>query len=152
VIGRFARRVALAALLAVLFPVPGWASERFIDYLYIDANEGGSSGGHVGLLVDDDVFHFEYRRPGMLVLRRETFDEVGLFATDMTLGEDLDWALRVRDAGMKTVILEAALVRYRIHDENTTVINPENAAMYLRVLRSSLARRRAGAGGSAHAG
>ncbi|PYM18843.1 MAG: hypothetical protein DMD78_26625 [Candidatus Rokuibacteriota bacterium] len=74
-IGRFARRVALAALLAVLFPVPGWASERFIDYLYIDANEGGSSGGHVGLLVDDDVFHFEYRRPGMLVLRRETFDE-----------------------------------------------------------------------------
>ena len=74
-IGPVARRVALAALLAVLLPVPGWASERFIDYLYIDANEGGSSGGHVGLLVDDDVFHFEYRRPGMLVLRRETFDE-----------------------------------------------------------------------------
>lgn len=70
-----ARRVALAALLAVLLPVPGWASERFIDYLYVDANEGGSSGGHVGLHVGDDVFHFEYRRPGMLVLRRETFDE-----------------------------------------------------------------------------
>ena len=87
-----------------------------------------------------------------VAVRRETFEEVGLFATDMTLGEDLDWALRVRDAGMKTVILEAALVRYRIHDENTTVMNPENAAMYLRVLRSSLARRRTGAGGSAHAG
>ena len=74
-IGPFARRVTLAALLAVSAPVPGWAAERFIEYLYIDANEGGSSGGHVALLVDDDVFHFEYRRPGMLVLRRETFDE-----------------------------------------------------------------------------
>ncbi len=70
-----ARRAALAALLAVLLPVPGWASDRFIDYLYVDANEGGSSGGHVGLRVDDDVFHFEYRRPGMLVLQRETFGE-----------------------------------------------------------------------------
>src|SRR5438132_13727541 len=33
------------------------------------------SGGHAGLRVGDDVFHFEYRRPGILVLRRETFDE-----------------------------------------------------------------------------
>ena len=70
-----ARRAALAALLAVLLTVPAWASDRFIDYLYVDANEGGSSGGHAGLRVGDDVFHFEYRRPGILVLRRETFDE-----------------------------------------------------------------------------
>ena len=70
-----ARRGALAALLAVILTVPAWASDRFIDYLYVDANEGGSSGGHAGLRVGDDVFHFEYRRPGILVLRRETFDE-----------------------------------------------------------------------------
>jgi len=75
VICPLARRAALAALLAVVLPVPGWASDRFIDYLYVDANEGGSSGGHVALRVDDDVFHFEYRRPGMLVLRRDTFGE-----------------------------------------------------------------------------
>jgi hypothetical protein len=75
VIRPLARRAALAALLAVLVPVPGWASDRFIDYLYIDANEGGSSGGHVGLRVGDDVFHFEYRDSGILVLRREAFGE-----------------------------------------------------------------------------
>jgi len=74
VICPLARRAALAALLAVLLTVPAWASDRFIDYLYVDANEGGSSGGHAGLRVGDDVFHFEYRRPGILVLRRETFD------------------------------------------------------------------------------
>src|SRR5256886_12167984 len=65
---------------STLFPYTtlfrSWASDRFIDYLYVDANEGGSSGGHAGLRVGDDVFHFEYRRPGILVLRRETFDEV----------------------------------------------------------------------------
>ncbi|HEY3097798.1 MAG TPA: hypothetical protein VGL14_02760 [Methylomirabilota bacterium] len=72
-IRRLARRAALAALLAIVFPIPGWASDRFIEYLYIDANEGGSSGGHVAVRVDDDVFHFEYRRPGILVLRREPF-------------------------------------------------------------------------------
>ena len=72
-IRRLARRAALAALLAIVFPIPAWASDRFIEYLYIDANEGGSSGGHVAVRVDDDVFHFEYRRPGMLVLRREPF-------------------------------------------------------------------------------
>ena len=72
-IRRLARRAALAALLSIVFPIPAWASDRFIEYLYIDANEGGSSGGHVAVRVDDDVFHFEYRRPGMLVLRREPF-------------------------------------------------------------------------------
>src|SRR2546430_17361663 len=64
---------------STLFPYTtlfrSWASDRFIDYLYVDANEGGSSGGHAGLRVGDDVFHFEYRRPGILVLRRETFDD-----------------------------------------------------------------------------
>jgi len=75
VIRRLVRRAALVASLAIGFPIHGWASERFIDYLYIDANEGGSSGGHVAVRVDDDVFHFEYRRPGMLVLRRDPFGE-----------------------------------------------------------------------------
>jgi len=85
VIRPLARRAAIAALLVVLLPAPGWASDRFIDYLYIDANEGGSSGGHVGLRVGDDVFHFEYRRPGMLVLRRETF---GVFRHAYTVLEN----------------------------------------------------------------
>src|SRR2546430_9932806 len=61
---------------STLFPYTtlfrSWASDRFIDYLYVDANEGGSSGGHAGLRVGDDVFHFEYRRPGVLVDPKST--------------------------------------------------------------------------------
>jgi hypothetical protein len=70
------RPALLAALLVTpLLPAPGWGADRVLDYLYVDANEGGSSGGHAGVRVGDDVFHFEYRRPGILVLRREPFGE-----------------------------------------------------------------------------
>jgi len=75
VIGPLVRRAALAALLAILLPRPGWAAPVFLDYLYVEANEGGSSGGHAALRVGDEVFHFEYRPPGILVLRREAFDD-----------------------------------------------------------------------------
>lgn len=74
----------LAALLAVsVLPGRGWGADRVIDYLYLEANEGGSSGGHVGLRVGDDVFHFEYQRPGILVLRREPLDEFRRHYTDL---------------------------------------------------------------------
>jgi hypothetical protein len=67
--------VILALLVVGVVAAPGWASDRAIDYLYVEANEGGSSGGHVGVRVGDDVFHFEHQRPGILVLRREPFAE-----------------------------------------------------------------------------
>ena len=47
---------------------------RFIDYLYIDASEGSASGGHAALRFGDQVFHFEYRPPGFLVLARGEFE------------------------------------------------------------------------------
>lgn len=59
---------ALAATLACAEP------SRFVDYLYVDANEGGSSGGHAALGVDGQVFHYEYLPPGILVPRRDSFD------------------------------------------------------------------------------
>ncbi len=44
------------------------------DYLYIEANEGGSSGGHVAVRFGANVFHFQ-NREGLLVLDRERADE-----------------------------------------------------------------------------
>jgi hypothetical protein len=58
--------IALAALLAAR-PV-GAAS---LDYFYIEANEGGSSGGHVALGIGDDVYHFQQDDGGVLALRRD---------------------------------------------------------------------------------
>ncbi|HSP98083.1 MAG TPA: hypothetical protein VL049_12710 [Candidatus Dormibacteraeota bacterium] len=57
----------LAALLLAAAPAHG----AFLDYLYIEANEGGSSGGHVALGVGDEVYHFQQESGGVLALRRD---------------------------------------------------------------------------------
>ncbi len=56
--------LGLASLATDAVAEPG----RSIEYLYIEANEGGSSGGHVALGLGDEIFHFEHRSPGVLVL------------------------------------------------------------------------------------
>jgi hypothetical protein len=53
------------------------AETRSIDYLYIEANEGGSSGGHVALRFGADVFHFQQEGAGLIRMRR---DDAGAFA------------------------------------------------------------------------
>jgi hypothetical protein len=61
-------------LLVGLPPVAAAETARSVEYLYIEANEGGSSGGHVALRLGDEVFHFEHRSPGILVLGRDGFE------------------------------------------------------------------------------
>jgi hypothetical protein len=71
-----AARVAAVLLLASLL-APGGATAAAapaVDYLYADANEGGASGGHVAIRFGDEVFHYEYRAPGMIRLRRDDFE------------------------------------------------------------------------------
>ena len=70
--GRFgwmrAAGVALAALANVGAAATG---ERTLEYLYVDANEGGSSGGHVALRFDESIYHFQHMAPGVLRLYRD---------------------------------------------------------------------------------
>ena len=53
---------------------PTVAEARFIDYLYIEANEGGSSGGHVALRFDSETFHFQQEGDGLIRMRRDDAD------------------------------------------------------------------------------
>jgi hypothetical protein len=63
------------AILLVMSSGPAVAEPpRFIDYLYINASEGSASGGHAAVRFGDQVFHFEYRPPGILVLARGEFE------------------------------------------------------------------------------
>jgi hypothetical protein len=55
------------------------AGPRRIDYLSIEANEGGSSGGHAAIRFGDAVFHFQHHVPGVLRLHRD--DAGGFFFT-----------------------------------------------------------------------
>jgi hypothetical protein len=62
-------------VLLVMSSAPATAApSRQIDYLYINASEGSASGGHAALRFGDQVFHFEHRDPGVIVLARDRFD------------------------------------------------------------------------------
>jgi len=43
----------------------------FVDYLYLEANEGGSSGGHIAIGFGDRVYNFQRRPSGLLSLERD---------------------------------------------------------------------------------
>jgi hypothetical protein len=70
-------RYALA-ISALLLMASGSATAvtpgRQVEYLYINANEGTASGGHAAIRFGDQVFHFEHRAPGILVLARDGFE------------------------------------------------------------------------------
>ncbi len=79
---RWLPRAGGVAALAVLLVAARPAGAATLDYLYIEANEGGSSGGHVALGIGDDVYHFQHDAGGVLALRR---DPRGVFRVRYTL-------------------------------------------------------------------
>jgi len=53
--------------------LPGDEAGAHFDYLYLQANEGGSSGGHAAIRIGDWTYHFQHDR-GLLRMRREGWD------------------------------------------------------------------------------
>ncbi|MCC6765293.1 MAG: hypothetical protein IT293_11590 [Deltaproteobacteria bacterium] len=65
--------VALTLALRLLHPGPCLGDDtRLLDYLYMQANEGGSSGGHVALGFDDRTYAYQRAPDARLVLERDT--------------------------------------------------------------------------------
>lgn len=62
----------VAAALALVLASGAAAAD--LVYLHVEANEGGSSGGHVALRVGDDVYHYQHEAPGVLRLARDAAD------------------------------------------------------------------------------
>ncbi|HXJ83889.1 MAG TPA: hypothetical protein VMS64_35040, partial [Candidatus Methylomirabilis sp.] len=71
--GAAAALAFVAVLVVVAAPV---RAALEIEYLYIDASEGGGSGGHAAIALGNHVFHFEHQAPGILRLRREPVEAV----------------------------------------------------------------------------
>jgi glycosyltransferase involved in cell wall biosynthesis len=85
--------------------------------------------------------------PATMLVRREIFELVGPFDESLRLSEDVDWLARAVDAGVRTGRLDRTLLHYRIHASNTSRHTSANHAATLGVLRASVRRKRAGAGG-----
>ncbi len=80
---------------------------------------------------------------GAALFRRTAFDTVGTFDESLHMGEDVDWFLRAREAGIEMGISNEVVLQYRQHDTNLTGDAREKDRFFLSALKRSLDRRRA---------
>lgn len=76
------------------------------------------------------------------LVRRMAWERVGTFSGEWRVGEFLDWLARARDAGVGEVLVDAPVVRRRVHAANLTAGNPAALQDYVQILQHSLERRR----------
>jgi glycosyltransferase involved in cell wall biosynthesis len=79
---------------------------------------------------------------GSVVVRRSVTDQ-WRFDPALKTGEDLDWFVRLRDAGTKMILSDEVTLKYRIHGGNmTTRMTPEQTNTHS-ILKRAVERRRA---------
>ena len=57
--------------------------------------------------------------PGCSLIRRQVFDTIGFFNENLSSGETVEWLMKLKDSGRKTVQVEQVVVKRRIHLTNT---------------------------------
>jgi glycosyltransferase involved in cell wall biosynthesis len=87
----------------------------------------------------------EKAQPGMvagtLLIRRASFQRVGLFAETWQVGEFVDWYCRAQEAGLRSELLPQLVLLRRLHGQNLGVLQP-NHKDFATILLNSLRRRR----------
>jgi len=84
---------------------------------------------------------------GAMLARRRSFDRVGLFDEDRSVGDFLDWYGRAMLAGMNIEMLPETMLYRRIHANNFQRANKHRRREYLRAVKDLLDRRRRAGGG-----
>jgi glycosyltransferase involved in cell wall biosynthesis len=80
---------------------------------------------------------------GATLIRREVFDEVGWFDVSLRQGEDVDWFMRAREAGVSIGISRELVQWYRMHESNLTRVKKDKDRYFLAAMKKSIDRRRA---------
>ena len=75
-------------------------------------------------------------------IRRRVFERAGMFETTWKVGADLDWFLRAKEKNARVSILPEVVLRRRIHETNTGIVNNRYANQRLHILKAALDRRR----------
>ena len=85
--------------------------------------------------------------PSALMVRRETFEQVGGFDPAYRIACDTDWLARAKDAGVESAEVEEPLLYYRIHARNGVHERDTVFRELKLVLLASVRRQRAATGG-----
>lgn len=62
-------------VMAVLILLSSVVSAASFNYLYIEASEGNSSGGHTAIQFEDEIYHYQHVDSGLIRLFRQGKDE-----------------------------------------------------------------------------
>jgi glycosyltransferase involved in cell wall biosynthesis len=81
---------------------------------------------------------------GAMLATRAAFGRVGPFATNLHVGEFIDWMARARELGLRELMLPGTVLWRRLHDANQGVRHRDRMGDFAHVLKASLDRRRAG--------
>jgi glycosyltransferase involved in cell wall biosynthesis len=79
---------------------------------------------------------------GAMLVRREAFFRVGLFETNLKVGEFISWHLRATELGLQMMMLPEVVMQRRIHETNMGIYQRQNRSEYLKVVKAALDRRR----------
>jgi glycosyltransferase involved in cell wall biosynthesis len=85
--------------------------------------------------------------PGVLMVTRATFAQIGTFDPANVNASDVDWFLRALDLGVAWAAIPQVLLDRRIHSENQSAQVESCHAGFLAAVRLSIARKRTGAQG-----
>jgi glycosyltransferase involved in cell wall biosynthesis len=91
--------------------------------------------------LDDQELHFQLSL-GCAIIKREVFTKVGLFDEDLFLGEDTDWFMRAREAGLKIRVHKDRVMYQRLHENNSTANKAKFNYYVFNVLKKAKNRRK----------
>jgi glycosyltransferase involved in cell wall biosynthesis len=86
--------------------------------------------------------------PSAWLVRAESYQRVGAWGERYRFGQDTDWLARAKDAGLTTFLMPDVLVYKRAHATNLSNQTANLHRDMMGLLRSSIARKRAGASGN----
>jgi glycosyltransferase involved in cell wall biosynthesis len=80
--------------------------------------------------------------PGAMLVKRDAALRVGQVDTKWKIGQDMDWYMRAREAGLKMAVLPDVVLLRRIHESNKGITQRDSIHQRVHILKQALDRRR----------
>ncbi len=79
---------------------------------------------------------------GTMLVKRDAFFRVGLFETQLGVGEFMSWYLRAKELDLKINVIPDLVMRRRLHTSNTMLHKRDSITEFTNIIKASLDRRR----------
>lgn len=80
--------------------------------------------------------------PNTMLIRRAAFWRVGLFNPEWQIADSLEWCVRAKQTGLRSLMLPEVVYRKRVHGANQGLTKSHHRQEYARVLKAALDHQR----------